>query len=110
MISQLSKVMTKHQLKNIIAGLFTSKLLYGIQLVSNIWGVADMDDTSRRFSAFTREDCRKLQVLQNKMLRIQLGTIDRNEPTKNLLDKAQQLSVHQLGALHSVKGCHHPPA
>ena len=103
MIAQLSKVMMKHQLKNIIAGLFTSKLLYGIQLVSNVWGVADMDDTSRRFSAFTREDCRKLQVLQNKVLRIQLGTIDRNEPTKNLLDKAQQLSVHQLGALHSVQ-------
>ena len=103
MIAQLSKVMTKNQLNNIISGIFTSKLLYGIQLVSNIWGVADMDDSSRRFISFTKEGCRKLQVLQNKVLRIQTGSKDRNEPTKDLLEKAQQLSVHQLGAYHSVQ-------
>ena len=103
MIAQLSKVMTKKQLKNIISDIFTYKLLYGIQLVSNVWGVTDMDDSSRRFMSFTKEDCRKLQVLQNKVLRIQTGTKDRNEPTKNLLNKAQQLSVHQLGAFHSVQ-------
>ena len=51
----------------------------------------------------TKEDCRKLQVLQNKVLRIQTGTKDRNEPTKTLLEKAKQLSVHQLGAFHSVQ-------
>ena len=62
-----------------------------------------MDDSSRRFISFTKEDCRKLQVLQNKVLRIQIGTRDRNVPTKTLLDKARQLSVHQLGALHSVQ-------
>ena len=62
-----------------------------------------MDDSSRRFISFTKEDCRKLQVIQNKVLRIQTASKDRNEPTKNLLDKAQQLSVHQLGAYHSVQ-------
>ena len=95
--------MTKVQLKTTIAGIFTSKLLYGIQLVSNVWGIPDMDDKSRRFIYFTKEDCRKLQVLQNKVLRIQTGTKDRNEPTKTLLEKAKQLSVHQLGAFHSVQ-------
>lgn len=103
LISQLSKVMTTTQLKTTISGIFTSKLLYGIQLVSNVWGIPDMDDSSRRFTSFTKEDCRKLQVLQNKVLRIQTGTRDRNVPTKTLLDKARQLSVHQLGALHSVQ-------
>ena len=88
-ISQLSKVMSKSQLKNIISGIFTSKLLYGIQLISNTWGVSDMDDSSRRFTSFTKEDCIKLQVLQKKVLRIQTGTKDKNEPTKNLLKKAQ---------------------
>ena len=82
MIAQLSKVITK-------------------RLVSNILGVADMDDISRRLSSFTKEDCRKLKILQNNVLRIQTRTIDRNEPTKSLLNKAQQLSVHQLGAFHS---------
>ena len=42
-------------------------------------------------------------MLQNKVLRIQTGTRDRNVPTKVLLERAQQLSVHQLGAYHSVK-------
>ena len=47
LIAQLSKVMTKIQLKTTISDIFTSKLLYGIQLVSNVWGIPDMDDQRR---------------------------------------------------------------
>ena len=88
MIAQLSKVITKKKFKNIISGIITSKPLYGIPLVSNVWGVADIADSSRRFISFTKEDFRKLQVLQNKVLRILTETKERNEPTKNLLNKA----------------------
>ena len=82
MISRLSKVMTRSQLSNTVSGIFTSKLLYGILLISNVWGIHDMDDTVRKSISFTKEDCRKFQVLQNKVLQIQTHTSDRNVPTK----------------------------
>ena len=63
-----------------------------------------MDESDRKFSAFTKEDCRKLQVIQNKVLRLKIktGIYEMNTPTSILLDAAQDLSVHQQGALHTV--------
>ena len=61
-----------------------------------------MDVTERRFSALTKEDCRKLQVLQNKVLRLKIRNFDRNVPTTELLLAAEDLSVQQLGAFHTA--------
>ena len=102
-LKQLSKLMTNSQLRSTGAGLFTSKLLYGAQLFTNVWGICDMDDSSRRFTAFTKDDCRRLQVLQNKVLRMTVENSDRNTSTKVLLEKAKELSVHQLGAFHTLQ-------
>ena len=44
---------------------------------------------------------RKLQVCQNKCLRMITG-LEYNTPTKTLLNESKQLSVHQLVAYHSV--------
>ena len=65
-------------------------------------GVPDMDDTSRRFMAFTKEDCQRLQVLQNKTLRIITRNNQLNAPTEELLSETNSLSVNQLGIFHTV--------
>ena len=70
MIKQLNKFMSQSQLKSICSGMFTSKLLYCLPLFTNVWGIHSMDDTERRFTSITKEDMRKLQVLQKKVLRM----------------------------------------
>ena len=102
MLKQLSKYMSKSQLKTTCEGIFTSKVLYCLPLFSNVWGVMNMDDTDRRYSALTKEDMRKLQVLQNKVLRLKSGNHELNVPTTELLEANNDLSVQQLGAFHTV--------
>ena len=101
-LRKLSSVMTTEQIKNTRSGIFTSKLLYGLPVFCNVWGVQDMDDKSRRFVAFTKEDCRKLQVLQNQTQRIITKNYEINLSTDTLLSKTNELSVNQLGAFHTV--------
>ena len=102
LLSKLAKVMSKRQLQMTCSGIFTSKLLYGLPIFSNVWGLPDLDDSNRKFSAFTKDDCRRLQVLQNKTQRIITGIRELNTPTDVLLRETDSLSVHQLGAFHSV--------
>ena len=106
MLSKLNRYMTREQFKQTSDGIFTSCLLYCIPLFSNVWGLPTMDDTLRRFQAFTKEDCRRLQVLQNKVLRMKTKNYDLNVPTNHLLDKTGDLSVHQLGAHHTIVTAH----
>ena len=61
-----------------------------------------MDETSRRSSTFTKEDMRRLQVLQNRVLRIKCHNYDMNTPTVDLLKSCGDLSVHQLGVFHTL--------
>ena len=102
MLGKLNKFMTRNQFKTTCDGLFTSCLLYCLPLFANVWGIPSMDDTNRRFVAFTKEDCRKLQVLQNKTLRYKTGNYGLNVPTSDLLEATKDLSVHQLAAYHTL--------
>ena len=102
MVKSISWYLNSNRLNSIINGLFTSKLLYCLPLFSNVWGTFDMDDTNRRYSALTKEDMRRLQVLQNRVLRIKCKKYDLNTPTVTLLKSCDDLSVHQLGAFHTV--------
>ena len=102
MIKLISKYMNPGQLNSIIDGLFTSKLLYCLPLYSNVWGITDMDDTERRYSAFTKEDNRRLQVLQNRVLRLKCQNYNLNTPTVDLVNSCGDLSVHQLGVFHTL--------
>ena len=77
--------MSKSQLKTTCEGIFTSKVLYCLPLFSNVWGVMNMDDT-----ALTKEDMRKLQVLQNKVLRLKPGNHELNVPTTELLEATNE--------------------
>ena len=102
MLKIISKYMNPVQLNSVINGLFTSKLLYCLPLYCNVWGTQSMDDTARRFSAFTKEDMRRLQVLQNRVLRLKSQNHDMNTPTAELVQSSGDLSVNQLGAFYTV--------
>ena len=51
---------------------------------------------------FSTEDCRRLQVIQNKVLRCKSKNFDYRTPTRELLNQTGDLSVHQLIAYHSL--------
>ena len=102
MLAKLSKYMSHSQFKATCDGLFNSTLLYCLPLFINVWNLPSVDDMTRRSTAISKEDCRKLQVLQNKVLRCKIGNIDRRTPTSELLRQSKELSVHQLGAYHSL--------
>ena len=102
MLTMLNKYLSRKQFKAACDGLFTSCLLYCLPLYSNVWGIDTMDDTDRRSPSFSKADCRKLQVMQNKILRLKSGIADRNTHTSDLLDATGDMSVHQLGAYQTL--------
>ena len=102
MLGRLNKYMSRSLFRSSCDGLFTSCLRYCLPLFANVWGLPSMDDTNRRFSAFSKEHCRKLQVLQDKTVRYNTGNFSMNAPTSDLLKEANDMSVHQLGAYHTL--------
>ena len=100
-LKRLKSFTQPKQFSSILNGLFTSKLTYGIQIFGNVWGLPTMDAENRKFSSFTKEDNRRLQVLQNKVLRLKTG-LDRYTPTNLLVKISEELSVQQLTAYHTL--------
>ena len=84
-------------LEEVVTGIFTSKLIYGITVWGGVWGLYEQENNVN--TSISKEAMRKLQVCQNKILRLLTGS-DYETPTKVLLEKANQLSVHQLVAYH----------
>ena len=60
-----------------------------------------MDEGNRRSTAFTKQHCRILQILENKVLRIITGR-GYDTPISQLLEESGQLSVHQHVAYHTL--------
>ena len=60
-----------------------------------------MDEETRINTMTTKEDMRKMQVLHNSVMRIMCNE-RYDTPTKLLLRKTIQLSIHQLVAYHSA--------
>ena len=87
------------------SGIFYSKLSYCLPLFVNTWGLDNYRDDTTRFTSYTREDNRKLQVLQNQVSRLMIPKIPghdyyhkQNQSTEALLNQCGDLSIHQLGA------------
>ena len=100
MMKKLKKYLPPAKLKIIMEGMFSSKLTYGMTVWSRVWdipGTLDEDATVRTSPSLTKDDVRKLQVLQNKCLRI-ITNSDYRTPTLSLLQKTNTLSVHQMMA------------
>ena len=85
----------------LVSGIFTSKMMFGATVWGGVWDIPGVQGDTIRKTSIGKSDMRKLQVLQNKILRLQtrmpFGT-----PTVNLLAKANQLSVHQMIAYYSM--------
>ena len=56
---------------------------------------------SRRSISFTKEDNRKLQVIQNKVIRLKTG-LPYDKPTRDLVQASGDLSIQQLTAYTSL--------
>ena len=100
-LSKLVKIMPPKRFNLFCNGLFYSKLLYCLQVFGNVWDVPNNDETNRRFTAYTKEDNRKLQVLQNKILRLKTN-LPKETPTETLIKVSGDLSVQQLTAYTSL--------
>ena len=105
LLKQLRKKMSLDKFKMISDRILSSLIIYCIQVYGNVFGVQNNDETSRRYTSFSRADCNKLQVLQNKVLKLQTG-LPRDFPTKDLLSKTKELSINQLIAFHTLIQMH----
>ena len=84
-------------------GLFYSKLAYCLPLFCNVWGMETYREAETRYCCFTKEDNRKLQVLQNQVARLLIEKpCDRKTPTKDLLKMSGDLSIQQIWAPRTV--------
>ena len=105
LLRKVVHLMPLERFNTICQGIFYSKMIYCLQIIGNVWGNLDNDDTSRRYAAFTKEDNRKLQTLQNQVLRLKTN-LPRLTPTSTLLSVSGDLSVQQLTAFHTLSSLH----
>ena len=78
-----------------------SKLCYCINLWGGLWDVpGSYDEQAGNRTSITKKDMHRLQVLQNKVMRIQTADTFRT-PTSTLLQKTKQLSIHQMVAYYT---------
>ena len=75
------------------------------QVFGHVWDIDRLAETGHRFPAFTKEDNRRLQVLQNKILRLKSG-LDRSTPTRTLLIATGDLSAQQISAYFTLMSVH----
>ena len=101
LLKKFAHLMPEDKFKLFCNGLFHSKLVYCLQVFSHVWNIPSMDLENRRFPAFTRGDNRKLQVLQNKVMRLKTKLPPRT-PTETLLKVTGDLSVQQLTAFSTL--------
>ena len=98
-LKKMRKLMPIKIFKQGVSSIFTSKLIYCLTVWGGIWNLPG--NYQHKQMSITKEDLRKLQVLQNKIMRIESG-YDYETPTEQLLQKCNQLSVHQQIAYHSI--------
>ena len=94
MLKRLRRFISPARLKIVMGGIFTSKMVYGMTVWGRVCNIPGYNEEEMRSPSLTKEDLRKLQVLQNKCLRI-VSSSDFKTPTALLLRKTNALSVHQ---------------
>ena len=101
-LTKLRKYLRPTQFNSVMNGIFNSKLIYGISVWGGVWDIPGiLNDVRRCATSLTKDENRQLQVLQNKVMRLQTG-LPFETPTTDLLRTSGQLSVQQLTAYHSL--------
>lgn len=104
LLKQLKNKMNSKAFSLMASGLFTSLVRYCIHVFGNVW--YNQEDHSRRFKSFTKMDCYRLQVMQNKVLRMKLNYPPKNTSCIELIKESGDLSIHQLTAYHTILQVH----
>ena len=94
MLKKIRKFVPNYKFSQIVAGMFTSKLMYGMNLWGALWDIPGNLDNSTRTS-MNKVDMKRLQVLQNRTLRLETN-MNHRTPTQELLIRTGKLSVHQM--------------
>ena len=78
----------------------------GITIYGGVWGLQGiLNENPMNSTSITKNDMRKLQVLQNSALRLLLNK-PRDTPVTTLLQESKEMSVHQLVAYHTANQCY----
>ena len=96
MLKKIRKFVPRFKFSQIVGGMFTSKLMYGMNLWGGVWDIPGTMDNSTRTS-INKADMKRLQVLQNKTMRLETN-LEYRTPTTELLARTGKLSVHQMVA------------
>ena len=102
LLKQMRSKMNDEAFNTIANGLFTT---YCIHVFGNVW-FPNVEENTRRFRAFTKKDCNRLQILQNKVLRMKLNYPPRHTSCIDLVKMTGNFSIHQLIAYHTLLQVH----
>ena len=102
---KLAKYAKGTMLKSLAQGIYYSKLFYSLPMIAEVWVDEKYKDRPDGRRSLTKEDMRKLQVLQNRIEKtiyareknINLKEIE-HMPTAKLMEENDILSAHQMGA------------
>ena len=95
MLRKIRRYTAREKMLIMTDGIVFSKMRYNIGIVGNIWLENPYIDKETQFQKYTKKDNQRLQIIQNKALKMALGVKENNIPTKKLLEDAGKLSVHQ---------------
>ena len=103
MLKRLRNFVPDKKFRQIVNGVYTSKQIYCLTVFGGLWGLpgTGLDEVKRNSTMTTKEDMRRMQVIQNSVMRI-MSRSRYDTPTSTLLEKTNQLSIHQLVAYHSA--------
>jgi hypothetical protein len=99
-LKKLRKYTPDKKFKQLVSGIFTSKLMYGATAWGGVWDIPGVMGENVNKTSITKQDMRKLQILQNKV-RLESKCVHYT-PTATLLDKTKSLSVHQMIAIYTL--------
>ena len=108
MLKMLKRILPPAAMRSVTAGIFTSKLVYGLPVVGACWQQSRYRAKHLQKLSLTKQDMGVLQALQNKAMRILVGDRASQKSTAELLGETDFLSVHQLcwwTALKAIEKC-----
>ena len=101
LLRYLGRHTSKSKMKTLVPGIFSSKLMYALQLTSSIWGINEYVEQDLNKISCPKQTMLKLQSCQRKALALLVPEtpLTYDLPTTALLEKTGMLIVHQQAAV-----------